>query len=342
MKARAYADFYDSLRSSARARKQPLRVMFELTYRCNFRCGHCYIPRSYQKAYANKELSTPMVFNILKQLKKAGCFFLGFTGGEPMLRPDIFKILRRARELGFEVILYTNGSLIGERAADFFEAWNINKVDITLPGVSRPVFEKVTGASGSFKKVFKGLELLKKNRAHLGLKTCFVRANKSEWGRIRHFGESLRVPHRITTSLFPCLDGSKEPLRFMASDKPPGAQEPDDCFDLRRRRPRKADLFKCGVGRTQAAITPAGELKMCVSIDYPKIPILRTTLADAWARLTKMAASIEPNGSYHCDVCRYQDHCYGCPATSWLYDKTFTSCPPYVRQEAKNSLLACR
>lgn len=342
MKTRSYVEFYDHLQASARQQKRPLRVMFELTYRCNFRCGHCYVPPSYQKAYANRELSTAQVFHILEQLKDAGCFFLGFTGGEPMLRSDIFKILARARELGFEVILYTNGSLVDRRAADFFKAWGINKVDVTLPGVTRPVFEGVTAVRGSFKRVFQGLELLKKNKAHLGLKTCIVRVNKPQEKDIRRFGKTLGVAHRVVASLFPRLDGSRVPLRFMAPESVSQRLEADLCFDPRTPRREKTDLFKCGVGCTQAAITPAGELKMCVSIDYPRIPVLRSTLADAWARLTKMVSLIKPGKGYHCDICRLRDHCYGCPATSWLYDKTFTSCPPYVHQEAQNAFFARR
>ncbi|MFH1381236.1 MAG: radical SAM protein, partial [Candidatus Omnitrophota bacterium] len=100
--------FYRDMSFAARNSKFPLKAMFELTYRCNFRCVHCYVAADKKK----KELGIEEVKVILDQLKKAGCFHVGFTGGELFLRKDIFKILNYAKQSGFRISILTNGFLI--------------------------------------------------------------------------------------------------------------------------------------------------------------------------------------------------------------------------------------
>ncbi|MDP3732051.1 MAG: hypothetical protein Q8R31_03340, partial [Candidatus Omnitrophota bacterium] len=73
MKFQSYTSFWQRIHQSAKTKAFPLRVMFELTYRCNFKCKHCYVPYSYRK---KRELKTKEVFSILRQLKEMGCFYL--------------------------------------------------------------------------------------------------------------------------------------------------------------------------------------------------------------------------------------------------------------------------
>lgn len=106
-------------------------------------------------------------------------------------------------------------------------------------------------------------------------------------------------------------------------------------------RQKSEVLFKCGVGLSQAAITPAGELKMCVQIDYPKYKISTedrrqmTDLKSAWERLKKLVSSIKPNGNYQCNKCRLEAYCKWCPGRGWLYNRSFTSCEPESRKNAQ-------
>src|SRR3989338_2550985 len=141
MENQSYNSFWQRTHKSAREKHFPLRMMFELTYRCNFKCGHCYVPPSYRR---KGELKTKEVFSILDELKEVGCFYLGFTGGEPFIRKDIIDILWYAKRKGFEVIIYTNGSLIDENLADELARLKPNKVDITIPALSVDAFERIS------------------------------------------------------------------------------------------------------------------------------------------------------------------------------------------------------
>ena len=164
--------FYIRIHNAAKDKHLPLRVMFELTYRCNFYCQHCYVPLSYRKISEQKELKTKQVLSLLEQLKDIGCFYLGFTGGEPFIREDIMDILWGARRKGFEVLIYTNGSLIDEKIAEQLADLRPNKVDITIPAMSEVSFEAITQMPGSHKKVFNAIDLLYKKGVNLGFKSC--------------------------------------------------------------------------------------------------------------------------------------------------------------------------
>jgi radical SAM protein with 4Fe4S-binding SPASM domain len=105
------------------------------------------------------------------------------------------------------------------------------------------------------------------------------------------------------------------------------------------------NLFKCGVGLSQAAITPLGELKMCLMIDYSKYKIIHAsrstshatgyTLKEAWDKLKELVKNIMPDENYKCDRCELETYCKWCPARSWLEYRNFTSCVSESRAKAE-------
>jgi MoaA/NifB/PqqE/SkfB family radical SAM enzyme len=322
MKQRSYEKFWGNIHSSAAENKVPLRTMFELTYRCNFRCRHCYIPPAYKRRYVRRELSTKQVFSLLDQLKDAGCLFLGFTGGEPFIRPDFLRICGYAKKKGFQVIIYTNGSLIPERAVGQLQRISPNKVDITIPAISVASFDAVCGVKGARDSVFRAIDLLHKAGVPLGLKTCVLQDNAQELSAIRNFAESLGLSLRIDPLLSRRLDGSSEPLRYRKNLLRSFSET--DCSSLPsvlKRRP--GGLFQCGAGLTQCALTPAGELKICVMIDYPKLRILKSSFADCWKNMGDEVNRIDSKREYQCAGCAKRQDCSWCPARGWLKAKDF-------------------
>lgn len=350
MKTQSYNVFWQRLHKTARENGFPLRAMFELTYRCNFKCRHCYVPLSYRR---KRELKTREVFSILEQLADCGCFYLGFTGGEPFIREDIFEILGYAKKKGFEVIIYTNGSLVDQEKAEELAKLRPNKVDITIPAMAQAAFERITQSAGSHKKVFRAIELLRQKGVSLGFKTCVLKENQSEIADIERFARSLNVFHRLDDTLSRRLDGSEEPYKYKGQEKVSKcqsvrvsrSQSRKICVDkvtdgdlgkvTQYPIPNTQYLFKCGVGLSQVAVTPLGELKPCLMIDEPRYKIISQGnggLKDGWRRLREFVASIQPDENYRCDRCKLKPYCKWCPAKSWLYKKDFTSCEPKSRR----------
>ncbi len=347
MKSQSYNNFWQRIHRAAKDNGFPLRVMFELTYRCNFFCRHCYVPLSYKEKSKKGELKTKEVFSLLDQLKDIGCFYLGFTGGEPFVREDIIEILWYAKRCGFELIIYTNGSLIDEKIASQLQRLRPNKVDITIPAMSKDAFERISEVSGSRDKAFRAIDLLYKKGVNLGFKSCILTENENEIDQIENFAASLGALHRLDDMLSPRLDGSKEPYKYRGRLKNTlQATRKDDLeecdFDTENLIPNSNDptritgpLFTCGVGVSQAAITALGELKMCLMIDYPKYKILKSSLEDAWKKLKELIENIKPDENYQCDKCELEPYCKWCPARGWLENRNFTSCEPESRRQAE-------
>lgn len=364
MKVQSYNTFWQRIHKSAKDRHFPLRVMFELTYRCNFFCKHCYVPSSYREC---GELNTKEVFSILDQLADIGCFYLGFTGGEPFVREDIMDILWYARSKGFEIIIYSNGSLIDEKIANKLAELQLNKIDITIPGMSKEPFERISGVAGSRDRVFRAIELLHKKGVNLGFKSCVLKENESEIKDIQDFADSLGALHRLDDMLSSRLDGDKGPyeyrgeLEIVTSNRSQVTRKNEvECelenhkSEIYGHREGAVSLFKCGVGTTQAAITPLGELKMCLMIDYPKYKIRVTgnkyqvtrnksqatyyTLKEAWEKLKELVRRIKPDGNYQCNQCELEQFCKWCPAKTWLESRSWTSCEPESRKWAEKRI----
>lgn len=340
MRTRDYSVLHRKLMLSARNKRIPLRVVFELTYRCNHKCIHCYAVD--QK---RAELSTFQVKDIIEQLQAIGCFYLGFTGGEIFMREDIFEILFFAKRKGLQIILLTNGSLIDETFADKISRLSPNKVDITLLGSGEETFDAISGIKGSFKRVYKAISLLKERNVPLGLKTCLMKPNIGEFAEMKKFAKSLGVNFRFDQCLTPRMDGAKFPLQYRVD--PSKSQEainrayPRLFARLSRNRPklphingRQKKFFNCGAGKTELTINPYGELRPCIDIGYPKYDILSSSLKKCWQELKEFIDSLKPGDNFACDTCRLSMYCLWCPAVAFLENGDFSSCSPYHKELA--------
>jgi radical SAM protein with 4Fe4S-binding SPASM domain len=136
----------------------PLAVGINLTDRCNFRCCFCNI-----KEEGKRELSLHEIKKLLEDLKELSVEHVSFTGGEPFLRKDIFEVLELAKELGFNVNVCTNASLIDESKAKKLNELGIDWITVSLHSLNKEKFERIAGIEGSFKRTIEGVEALAKH-----------------------------------------------------------------------------------------------------------------------------------------------------------------------------------
>ena len=108
-------------------------VIWNLIRRCNLTCLHCYSISA--DIDFPGELSTGEVFGVMDDLKGFGVPALILSGGEPLLRKDLFEIAARAKQLGFYTALSTNGTLIDLPLAERIAATGFDYVGISLDGV---------------------------------------------------------------------------------------------------------------------------------------------------------------------------------------------------------------
>jgi radical SAM protein with 4Fe4S-binding SPASM domain len=342
--------FSQLISETARRSKFPARIMFELTYRCNFHCLHCYVFNNKKK----KELSTSQIKKVLDQLKVAGCYHIGFTGGEVFLRQDIFEVLEYAKSCGFIISILTNGYLIDEKVAQKLSALgnSLNRVDVSVLGANEKTFEKITGVKGSYNRVIKAIRLLKQAGICVQIKATLLNLNKDEFLSIKRMAEELGVVFRYTLSLFARVDGNKNPLKYQVNSKRIVKIEKQlldgngivDGYEQVVRRSGcigRRNLFHCGAAQTEATISPYGELNFCMEIQYPQYSILKTSFQNCWKKLKKLVEDIRLPKEYLCSDCVLASFCHWCPAKAWALKRDFFTCDYKERldayEKAKNS-----
>ena len=158
-----------------RARKPPGPVViWNLIRRCNLNCIHCY-SLSADVDFPG-ELSTEQVFEVMDDLRAFGVPVLILSGGEPLLRPDLFEISKRAKDVGFYTGLSSNGALIDEPTADRIADIGYDYVGVSLDGIGQ-VHDRFRRQEGSFDAALRGMSLCKSRRIKVGLRFTMTERN---------------------------------------------------------------------------------------------------------------------------------------------------------------------
>jgi heme d1 biosynthesis radical SAM protein NirJ len=149
-------------------------VIWNLVRRCNLTCKHCY-SISADKDFAG-ELSTAEVFQVMDDLKAFRVPVLILSGGEPLMRPDIFDIGRRAKQMGFYVGLSSNGTLITEDNIDRLAEVGFDYVGVSLDGIEQ-THDTFRRKEGAFRASLEGIRLCREAGIKAGVRFTLTQDN---------------------------------------------------------------------------------------------------------------------------------------------------------------------
>ena len=152
-------------------------VIWNLIRRCNLTCKHCYSISA--DIDFKGELSTDEVYTVMDDLKDFKVPVLILSGGEPLLRPDIFDISRRAKDKGFYVGLSTNGTLIDEANIDAIAAIGYDYVGISIDG-TRETHDLFRRKQGAYEASLHGIRLCRDRGIKVGLRFTMTQDNDTE------------------------------------------------------------------------------------------------------------------------------------------------------------------
>jgi radical SAM protein with 4Fe4S-binding SPASM domain len=318
----------DELLQQLGTRRFPLGGSLELTERCNLACLHCYINRpAASKEVAERELQLPQVKSILDKITDAGCLFLLFTGGEPLLRPDFAGIWRYAKQQGILVSLFTNGTLLTPRIADLLAEWRPTTIEITLYGATPETYERVTQVPGSYARCMRGIELALERGLRLNLKSVVLQSNRHELDDMKAYAERLGVKYRFDGVLWPRLDGGQDALvqrlsaaEIVALDRqyPERQEEYDRLYRQFGATPVRSDyVFSCGAGHRTFHVDSAGRLSLCMMARRPSYDLLEGDFQQGWEFLGS-ALRRKRTMDTPCRTCTVGALCTQCPGWSQL------------------------
>ena len=171
-------------------------VAWETTRNCNLSCVHCRAAATCGP-YAD-ELDTPAAFRLLGQIAELGSPIVILTGGEPLLRGDIFDIAAHGTALGLRMVMAPNGTLITEQNARQMVASGIRRISISLDGVDADSHDAFRGVKGAYEGALQGIAHAKAAGIEFQINTTITKTNLEQIPKILELAESLgAVAHHI-------------------------------------------------------------------------------------------------------------------------------------------------
>jgi radical SAM protein with 4Fe4S-binding SPASM domain len=307
--------YFDDLRAWAAKEAWPLWAIFELTYRCNFDCVHCYNVRGGGKP----ELSTDEAKAVLDQMADFGVLFVTFSGGEALIRPDFFEIARHAQKRRFSQRLFTNGSLITPTNAEALAELHPEMVEISLYGASEATYESVMGHGRMYPAVIAGIENLLARNVRVMLKLPLLRENVHEAEAIQTIANDYGLHLQIGAEMTFRDDGNRAPLGHQL---PPGELKqwlqhfgatPADA-------PRELDSEVCTTGKTMMVVSPYGDVYPCMQIKQSQGNVRQQALADIWqnAPFLQYLRGLTLRDFSSCAPCSAVSGCDFCPGMALM------------------------
>jgi len=317
------ANLYAQIVTRTQKQHRLFSVHWELTYRCNERCTHCYLDVLAPSAEAPGELNTQECFRVVDELAALGVLNLTFSGGEILVRRDFFEIAEYAHSKRFLLRLFTNGTLVRPAVADRIAALHPYAVEISLYGVDAETHEDVTRLPRSFELSLRALRLLHERGVHTVLKTPLMHHNVRQYDALQALAEELGAQFRHSVTITPQDTGGLDPLRHRMTD--------DDLFWLFRKtiepgywekRALSPDARTCGITLNACDLDPYGNVFPCVqtriaagNVRVQSLPgIWKESLL--WTELGNLTLSELPV----CGQCELRSFCVRCHGLAQVED----------------------
>jgi radical SAM protein with 4Fe4S-binding SPASM domain len=329
MEQLSYGAFSADLHHRQSGKRAPMQVSIEVTRRCPLECQHCYnnLPMGDQAA-RGREMTMEEHFKMLDELVEMGCFWLLYTGGEIFARKDFLEIYTYAKKKGFLITLFTNGTMITEKIADYLVEWPPFAIEITLYGRTRETYEALTQIPGSYDRCLRGIALLRERGLPLKLKTVATSINKHEIVAMRQFAEEeLGVEFKFDGQINPRIDCSQSPLAVRLTPEevvaldmhaPAGVNEYRRLAKHDMENPpnlsRIDTMYYCGGGLNSFAINAYAEVSICVMSQQEVFDIRQSSLKQAWEHSLREIRTRKRTRVTKCIQCKIQSLCGMCPA----------------------------
>lgn len=290
-------------------------------------------------------------------MKDAGTLFLLLTGGEPLLYPNFKELYLKLREMGMIITLNTNGTLIDEEWVEFFGKNKPRRVNITLYGASDETYRDLCHYPGGFERTLRGIRLLKEQGVDIKINGSLAKKNMDDRMEIIKIGESMDIPVRIDTYMYPVARERSCPYNNQAR------MNPEEAAEARvevLRREMGEDLFQqyreqtlymaehtpegdavpgkmhCRAGKSSFVINWQGQMRACVVLDNPSVPVFETGFEAAWKEVVHGTEEICTSSK--CSQCTLRQVCNTCAASAIAEEGSSDAVPEYLCRYTKRTV----
>lgn len=330
-------------------------ISWNLTKRCNLRCSHCYLDAAYLNGDVVNEPSLLECKKLIDQMAEVNpnaCLIL--TGGEPLLRDDIFEISSYADRKGFMVVMGTNGILLDDIIVPKILDAGIKGIGVSLDSMHSEVHDSLRGFSGSWEKTIKGIETVRKSDLDFQIQTTVTKENFKEIPALIDYAHKLGASGFYLFFLV-CTGRGEE----MTDITPEQYEEilsyvykVHGNYDGMMVRAKCAPHFKriayqmdqnspllkgyiggCRAGTNYCRISPEGEVTPCPYMPDSAGNINKMNFKEIWSNSTLFKQLRHPNYEGKCEYCEFKLLCGGCRARALAVNNNALGEDPWCSYE---------
>ncbi len=308
----------------------PLVMSWNVTRECNMKCSHCYINATEKKL--ENELTTAEAKKLMDQIYQVSRPLLILSGGEPLLRPDIYELISYGSKIGLKMGLGSNGSLIDETAAKKLKEAGITTVSISLDSHIAKHHDEFRGVEGAWQKALEACKFLRKNNVLVQVNATLTQQNYNQIDDIMSLAESIGVENFHLFFLVPTGRGTKltdiSPQKYEEMISKTFAKVSNHTLNV---RPSCAPQFMriaqgmgldmrqwirgCIAGQYYCRIYPNGDVTPCPYLPVKLGNIRDQSFKEIWFNSPVFKALRNPDTlKGKCGICEYRFVCGGCRA----------------------------
>ena len=309
-------------------------VSWNTTNACNMYCDHCYRDSG---SIAAEELTTAEAKTMLEQIARAGFQIMIFSGGEPLLRTDIFKLVAYARELGLKPVLGTNGTLLTSKTVNELKDAGAMGMGISLDSLDSEKHDSLRRTAGAWQGAVQGMRNCRQLGLPFQLHTTVMEWNSSEMEKLTDFAthEGARAHHifflvptgrAVSIEVKSLRAEAYEELiaRIMKKQQAVDIELKPTCAPQFMRIAKQMGMelrFSrgCLAGTAYCIVSPSGQVQPCAYLDVPLGDVRHTPFDQIWRDndvLNKLR-SLDYKGK--CGSCNFKKYCGGCRARAAYY-----------------------
>ncbi len=312
---------YAAVRALASSRCIPLTVHLELTYRCNARCIHCFQDRD----AAPQELSASEWKAVLDGARALGALTLNLSGGEAMLSPHFWEVAEHARRRGMALRVLTNGILLTRESVARLAALRPHAVHVSIFSMQAEKHDAVTRVPDSWARALRGTLRLRRAAVEVVIATPLLGVSGEDRAGVRAFAERIGASIVVDPMIVPSSAGGSGPTRCRGDDHLLAshfAQEATARSARPQREPVAPDRAPCGLARSFAVVSPAGELLPCTIMNVSAGNVRETPLDILWREspLLRRLRARRFGDLKVCGTCPRSGYCGRCSAVALLED----------------------
>jgi radical SAM protein with 4Fe4S-binding SPASM domain len=318
-------------------------ISWNVTRRCNLECTHCYLPAETRterpELSSFDELTTQEAFQLIDRIASVNPeVMLILSGGEPLLREDIFELSTYASGKGMMVVLGSNGLLINDVVARMLKQSGVSGISISLDSVKPALHDTVRSRAGAWEKAVAAIRICRKEGLSIQINTVVTKKNHDELSQLIAYARDLGA--KVFSPFFLVCTGRGEGMTDLSPQEYEkvlslivAAQGKNDDIMIRTRcaptvrrilhqknpgsRLLAMGAGRCLAGQSYCRITPEGDVTPCPYLPLSTGNVREQDFNDIWQNSAIFNSLRNPSLKGKCRTCAYRLLCGGCRARAY-------------------------